>query len=162
AAHAAGNVAFALIAGPAMVRMLARFRQRFEWRTPALAVTLLAALLLVPSALPDRALAASGEVEQAASWLESEQSSDGGFGASPRDSPSAARTGGGMLGLEAAGRTPFDVARLGRSPIDFLRGHLDELSSPGDLARTIVALQGAGVDPRSFASHNLIAELLEH
>ena len=32
AAHAIGNVAFALIAGPAMVRMLARFRERFEWR----------------------------------------------------------------------------------------------------------------------------------
>ena len=32
AAHAIGNVAFALIAGPAMIRMLARFRERFEWR----------------------------------------------------------------------------------------------------------------------------------
>ena len=31
AAHAIGNVAFALVAGPAMVRMLARFRERFEW-----------------------------------------------------------------------------------------------------------------------------------
>ena len=32
AAHAIGNVAFALVAGPAMVRMLIRFRERFEWR----------------------------------------------------------------------------------------------------------------------------------
>ena len=31
AAHAIGNVAFALVAGPAMVRMLVRFRERFEW-----------------------------------------------------------------------------------------------------------------------------------
>ena len=31
-AHAAGNVAFALVAGPAMIRMLVRFRERFEWR----------------------------------------------------------------------------------------------------------------------------------
>ena len=30
-AHAAGNIAFALVAGPAMVRMLIRFRERFEW-----------------------------------------------------------------------------------------------------------------------------------
>src|SRR6476620_246069 len=30
-AHAAGNIAFALLAGPAMVRMLSRFRERFEW-----------------------------------------------------------------------------------------------------------------------------------
>ena len=32
AAHAIGNIVFALIAGPAMVRMLVRFRERFEWR----------------------------------------------------------------------------------------------------------------------------------
>ena len=32
AAHAIGNVVFALIAGPAMIRMLVRFRERFEWR----------------------------------------------------------------------------------------------------------------------------------
>ena len=31
-AHAAGNVAFALAAGPAMIRMPIRFRERFEWR----------------------------------------------------------------------------------------------------------------------------------
>ena len=30
-AHAIGNVVLALVAGPAMVRMLVRFRQRFEW-----------------------------------------------------------------------------------------------------------------------------------
>src|SRR5690349_6076584 len=44
AAHAIGNVAFALLAGPAMVRMLSRFRRRFEWRTPAVTTTLLLAL----------------------------------------------------------------------------------------------------------------------
>ena len=31
AAHAAANVVFGLIAGPAMLRMLVRFRERFEW-----------------------------------------------------------------------------------------------------------------------------------
>ena len=30
-AHAAGNVAFALVAGPALVRMLTRYRTRFEF-----------------------------------------------------------------------------------------------------------------------------------
>ena len=32
AAHAIGNFTLALIAGPAMVRMLVRFRERFEWK----------------------------------------------------------------------------------------------------------------------------------
>src|SRR6202012_1701675 len=31
-AHAAGNVVLALAAGPAMIRMLIRFRERFEWQ----------------------------------------------------------------------------------------------------------------------------------
>jgi energy-coupling factor transport system substrate-specific component len=157
-AHAAGNVAFALIAGPAMVRMLVRFRQRFQWRTPALAATILAALLILPALVPGSARAAG--TDRAANWLESAQNSDGGFGSSPGGESSAALTGWAMLGLEAAGRNPFDVTSSGRSPIDFLRGHLDEVSSPGDIARTVVALEGAGADPRSFGGRDLVSALL--
>jgi len=156
-AHVAGNVAFALLAGPAMVRMLARFRRRFEWRTPAVATAVLAALLL-PAFVPTHAVADS---THAANWLEAQQNADGGFGSSPGDNSNAAITGWAMLGLEAAGRNPFDIARLGRSPIDYLRGHLDELGSAGDLARTIVALEGAGADPRSLGGRNLVADLLK-
>jgi energy-coupling factor transport system substrate-specific component len=155
-AHAVGNVVFALLAGPAMVRMLVRFRRRFEWRTPAVATAVLAALLL-PAIVPGSARAAGAG--RAADWLESVQNSDGGFGSSPGDPSGAAITGWTMLGLEAAGRNPLDVARGNNTPVDFLRSHIDEMSSSGDLARTIVALQGAGVDPRSFAGHDLIDEL---
>jgi energy-coupling factor transport system substrate-specific component len=159
AAHAIGNVAFALLAGPAMVRMLSRFRRRFEWRTPAIATALLLVLLL-PAALAAPARAAG--VDQAANWLESVQNSDGGFGSSPGDESSAAITGWAMLGLEAADRNPLDVTRGGSSPVDFLRSNLAEVSSSGDLARTIVALEGAGVNPRSFGGKNLVAGLLGH
>ena len=62
-----------------------------------------------------------------------------------------------MLGLEAAGRNPLDVSSGGNTPVDFLRAHVGELSSPGDLARTILALEGAGVDPRSFGGRNLVS-----
>jgi energy-coupling factor transport system substrate-specific component len=158
AAHAIGNVAFALLAGPAMVRMLVRFRERFEWRTPALATAVLAVLLL-PSILPTPARADG--VSRATSWLESAQNADGGFGASAGDDSSASITGWVMLGLEAAGRNPLDVDRLGQTPVDFLRSSIDEVSSSGDLARTIVALEGAGVDPRSFAGRDLVDELLQ-
>ena len=65
-----------------------------------------------------------------------------------------------MLGLEAAGRNPLDVAKRGHTPVDFLRGAVDELKSPGDLARTILALEGAGVDPREFGGVNLVSRLL--
>jgi energy-coupling factor transport system substrate-specific component len=157
-AHALGNVAFALLAGPAMVRMLTRFRRRFQWRAPALATTVLLVLLL-PALLPAAATAA--DVSRAANWLEAEQNSDGGFGASPGDPSSAAVTGWAMLGLEAAGRNPRDVLRQGHTPLDFLRTAIDEVSSAGDIARTIVALEGAGADPHGFAGRNLVAELLD-
>lgn len=156
-AHAIGNVAFALLAGPAMVRMLVRFRERFQWHRPAVATAVLLALLL-PAIVPSPASAASSG--RAADWLESMQNSDGGFGSSPGDPSGAAITGWAMLGLEAVGRNPLDVSRGGTTPVDFLRSHIDEMSSSGDLARTIVALEGAGVDPRSFGGHDLVDELV--
>jgi energy-coupling factor transport system substrate-specific component len=158
AAHAIGNIAFALLAGPAMVRMLVRFRERFEWRTPAVATTLLVALVVLPAVVPSPARA---DVGRAAGWLESMQNPDGGFGASPGKDSSSSITGWVMLGLEAAGRNPLDVSRDGATPVDFLRSNLSEVSSSGDLARTIVALEGAGVDPRSFGGRNLVEALLK-
>jgi energy-coupling factor transport system substrate-specific component len=173
-AHAAGNVAFALIAGPAMVRMLARFRERFEWGrgepsaapaggglSPGLRAGGVAALLLVALVLGALAPTPAGaDVDQAAQWLRTAQNSDGGFGTAPDEDSGAEMTAWAMLGLEAAGDNPLDVARVGRTPVDFLRGHTGELRSPGDLARTIVALEGAGVDPRDFGGVNLVSQLL--
>ena len=179
AAHAVGNIAFALIAGPAMVRMLIRFRERFEWgrggssaprppapsgrRPSALRGAEVAALLLIALALATLApaRAEASEVSRAADWLVSVQNRDGGFGASPGDDSGAEMTAWAMLGLEAVGRNPLDVARGGRTPVAFLRGHVGDLKSPGDLARTIIALQGAGVDPRQFGGENLVGELLD-
>ncbi len=177
-AHAAGNVALALIAGPALVRMLSRFRERFEWGRgdrpesptsmdraglgPGLRGGGIAALLLV--ALVLGALAPShaeaSEVSRGAAWLVSVQNADGGFGSAPDDDSGAEMTAWAMLGLAAAGRNPLDVSKRGRTPVDFLRGAIEELKSPGDLARTILALEGAGVDPREFGGANLVSRLL--
>ena len=156
AAHAIGNVAFALLAGPAMVRMLTRFRERFQWRTPALVTALLVALVL-PAVVPAPVKAAGAG--SAATWLESVQNADGGFGTSPESASSTAITGWAMLGLEASGRNPLDVSQGGRTPVDFLRANLDQLTSAGDLARTILALEGAGLDPRDFGGRNLVSAL---
>ncbi len=160
AAHAIGNAGLALVAGPAMVRMLVRFRERFEWRAPAVASLLLLALALV-SVLPARADAAGVGATRGAIWLAGQQNSDGGWGASPGDDSSLETTAWAMLGLESVGRSPLDVTRGGHSPVDYLRGHAGELKSPGALARTILALQGAKVDPRSFGGRNLVEALLK-
>jgi energy-coupling factor transport system substrate-specific component len=156
AAHAVGNATFALIAGPAIVRMLARFRQRFEWRVPAVASMLLIALAAV-SVVP--ASAQASEVSRAASWLIAEQNADGGWGASSESDSAPDTTAWAMLGLEAAGHNPLDVSGGGADPVGYLRAHVDELSSPGDFARTILALEAAGVDPRSFAGRDLVSAL---
>lgn len=172
-AHVLGNVALALVAGPAMVRMLVRFRERFEWqrgtaraagssrlgaalRSGGVAALLLVALLALAPA-PSQAASTS----QAANWLESVQNGDGGFGPSASDESGAATTCWVMLGLEAAGRNPLDVVSpKGQTPVDFLRKEVGAATSPGDIARTILALEGAGVDPHNFGDHNLVTELL--
>ncbi len=175
-AHATGNVALALVAGPALVRMLSRFRERFEWGrgggpatppagsglTPALRGGGIVALLLVSLVLgalaPNRA--GASEVSRAADWLQSVQNRDGGFGSAPGDDSGSEMTAWAMLGLAAAGRNPLDVVKRGHTPVDFLRGVIDELKSPGDLARTILALESARVDPREFGGTNLVSRLL--
>ena len=174
-AHLAGNVVLALVAGPAMVRMLIRFRERFEWArrgeartsgpggvSPALRAGGVAALALVALALGALAPAPAraSDVSRAASWLISMQNPDGGFAASPGDDSGAEITCWAMLGLAASGRNPLDVARAGRSPVDYLRANLGQVRSPGDIARTVLALESAGLDPRHFGGENLVSKLL--
>ena len=86
AAHAIGNATLALVAGPAMVRALVRFRERFEWRAPAVASVLLLALALV-SVLPGRAQAGTAS---AATWLASVRTPTA-AGARRRKAPRAPR-----------------------------------------------------------------------
>ncbi|HKG34816.1 MAG TPA: prenyltransferase/squalene oxidase repeat-containing protein, partial [Solirubrobacterales bacterium] len=164
AAHAIGNVTLALVAGPAMVRMLIRFRERFEWRRAqpgaaarrALATGAALVALAVPLAL---APAAAADRDAAAKWLAARQASDGGFAADPGGDSSPEMTGWVVLGLEAAGRNPLDVREGGHSAVAYLRSTAGSISGPGDLARTVLALSAAGVEPRDFAGRNLVSSL---
>lgn len=176
-AHVLGNVVLALVAGPAMVRMLVRFRERFEWkrrgsapdptgpqgslRSPLrsggiAAILLLAACAVLAPAPPAQA----SEVSRATEWLEAQQRPSGGFPAAPDREAGAEMTSWSMLALAATGRNPLDVTKGGKSPVDFLRNHMDEVGDAGDVARTILALVAAGVDPRSFAGEDLVDRLL--
>jgi energy-coupling factor transport system substrate-specific component len=174
-AHFTANVALALVAGPAMVRMLVRFRERFEWRrggrVPAsdgvdrgfggalrggIAMLLLALTLVALAPAPAHA----SSVTKAADWLEAQQRPSGGFAADSGREAGAEMTSWAMLALAAVGRNPLDVTSAGKSPVDFLRSHVDEVKDAGDVARTILALEAAGVDPRSFAGEDLVERLL--
>jgi len=179
-AHAAGNFALAFAAGPALVRMISRFRERMEftWHRPdalagagrASAVLAVAALVaLAGASAPEaraetggEARAAAGTGSQARVWLEKRQNGDGGFGASPSQGSSPSMTGWAMLGLEAAGRNPLDLRRSGNSPVDYLRSRAQGLRSAADLQRTVLALASAGVSPYDFAGRDLVAALRAH
>ncbi len=166
-AHAAGNVGLALAAGPALVRMISRYRSRFEFRwrdgpRRSQAPTTTAPLAALCVALLLGGIAGTAAARGSASgwrWLERAQNPDGGFPASPGSKSSAAMTGWASLGLEAAGRSPLDIRRGGHSPIGFLRTQVDGLRSTGDLERTILALDGAGLGVRRFGGRDLVVEL---
>lgn len=188
-AHALGNAALMLLAGPALVRMLERYRDRFEARwlsreefaagsdrpvRGSAAPGTIAAILVVLGLAGglggllgplDRAAAApEAGVASAAdgrAWLARVQNRDGGWGNSPGASSSASMTAWATLGLEAAGRNPLDVrARGGRTPIDYLRRNAGAIDSNGDIELAIMALEAAGIDSRSFAGRDLPGELL--
>jgi energy-coupling factor transport system substrate-specific component len=180
-AHFTANVALALVAGPAMVRMLVRFRERFDWRrgsTPessgnvsrgyggALRSGGVAALLLIllAAVLTPAAHASAAEeaqsVGRALKWLEAQQRPSGGFAADSGRQPGAEITSWAMIAIASVGRSPLDVAKAGKTPVDFLRSHAGEIKDAGDVARTILALEAAGADPRQLGGENLVARLL--
>jgi energy-coupling factor transport system substrate-specific component len=158
-AHVLGNVVFCLAFGPALVRALGRFRQRFEvtWRpAPALAAGVLAALVLT-SAPPS---ADAAVPERALRWLERAQNADGGFGGAPGQRSSQLYTGWTALGLAAAGRNPRDVRRRGGADVvAYVRAHQRELADLGEITRTILVLRASGLPPR-LGGRDLVRELL--
>lgn len=174
-AHAAGNAALALVAGPAMVRMLTRYRRRFEFawkpsraegRPPRGVATgaacVLAALLIATPALVGGpgADASGGGTSAAVAWLRGSQNGDGGFAFARGEESSPAMTGWAVLGLEAAGVNPLDVDHGDATPIGYLAGTVGQISTTGDIERTILLLRGAGLDPRHFQGHDLVSRLL--
>jgi prenyltransferase beta subunit len=162
-AHAAGNVLLCLLFGPGFVRLLARYRRRFEvrWGPAPAAAAALAVAVLAAGAAPQTAEAASG-ARAAVSYLVKAQNRDGGFGAAPGTLSSQLLTGWAVIGLEAAGRNPLDVRRGGHSPIGFMRTGARGLEEAGEIERTILALRGAGVSARRFGGRDLVAGLRKH
>ena len=176
-AHAAGNAALALVAGPAMVRMLTRYRRRFEFawqrtKIPARATgvaagaacALAALLVATPALLPGDARSApqaqASGAGKTVAWLRAAQNEDGGFGFAPGEESSPGMTGWAVLGLEAAGINPLDLDRGDATPISYLAGTVGEITTTGDIERTILVLRGAGLDPRRFHGHDLVRRLL--
>ncbi len=162
-AHAAGNFVVMFAAGPALIRMLDRYRGRFDHRWSdvplgrAAATIAILTVLLAPIFSGPEGASAEGR-EDARTWLETAQNDDGGYGTGVDVDSSADMTAWAMVGLEAAGINPRDVVN-GKTPVEYLRENSGEISSVGDIELVILGLEGAGLDSRSFQGRNLVNEL---
>jgi energy-coupling factor transport system substrate-specific component len=145
-AHAVGNVVFCLTFGPAFVRSLLRFRERFEVRWEPAVAAVLAGCVLV--ALPAGARAASPDA-----YLVSAQNRDGGFGADRGQRASPLYSAWAAMGLAAAGRRDPGAAR-------YLAAGAARTRDVGDIERTILGLVAQGASPRSANGTDLVARLL--
>jgi energy-coupling factor transport system substrate-specific component len=161
-AHAVGNLVFCLAFGPAFVRALLRFRERFTVRwEPLAAGAAPAAMLLVALtvaggaglARPRPAHAADAATARATGYLLSAQNGDGGFGAAPGSASSSVPTAWAAIGLAAAGRTPRHAAA-------WLARGAGQSRDAGDVERTILGIVAGGGDPRRAGGVDLVARLL--
>jgi energy-coupling factor transport system substrate-specific component len=158
-AHAVGNLLFCLAFGPAFVRALLRFRERFEVRwepvvtaatTAAGALLLVLALAAVPAA-PARA--ADVATTKATRYVLRAQNADGGFGPKAGQRSAQVETAWASMGLAAVGRRPSGAT--GR----FLAAGARRVTDTGDIERTILGIVAAGGSPRSAGGVNLVSKL---
>jgi energy-coupling factor transport system substrate-specific component len=146
-AHAVGNVVFCLAFGPAFVRALLRFRERFEVRwEPIAAATVALAVVLVAAPAPARAASSTA-------YLVSAQNRDGGFGAAKGTASTQLHSAWAAMGLAAAGRHDARVAR-------YLAAGAPGMRDVGDIERTILALVAQRASPRHAHGTDLVARLL--
>jgi energy-coupling factor transport system substrate-specific component len=155
-AHVIGNVVFCLLIGPALLRALSRYRRRFEVRWAPAAAAAGAVLLLF--ALPAGAFGASPG-KRATAWLVKAQNKDGGFGSAPGTTSGALYSGWASLGLAASGRNPRDVERRDHSAIDYIRSGARQVGDVGEVERTILVVEAAGLSARDFAGRDFVARL---
>jgi energy-coupling factor transport system substrate-specific component len=148
-AHAIGNFVFFLAFGPALIRVLGRFRARMDvtWGLAGSAsLALLACVAL--GALGDvgriaRAQAAAPALAAPIGYLERAQNTDGGFGFGPGQPSTQLVTAWVVIGLAAAGHSPASVRRDGHDAVTWIRAHLGQISDAGDIERTLLALAAA-------------------
>jgi energy-coupling factor transport system substrate-specific component len=145
-AHAVGNVVFCLAFGPAFVRALLRFRERFEVRWEPIAAAALAALALV--AAPSAADAATPTA-----YLKAAQNRDGGFGGAKGQPSTQLYSAWAAMGLAAAGRRDAGVAA-------YLAAGAPRIRDVGDIERTILGLVAQRASPRHAHGTDLVARLL--
>ena len=94
---------------------------------------------------------------KALSYVRTLQNADGGFPSFGSGS-SAGGAIDAVFAFTARGIDPATVKKDGKSPLDYLEAQTDSyITTPGHLAKLVLALAAAGEDPRDFAGHDLVA-----
>jgi energy-coupling factor transport system substrate-specific component len=156
-AHAVGNLLFCLAFGPAFVRALLRYRERFEVRFEPIAVAAaaIAAVVLALAALPtEPARGADAATTKATRYVLRARNADGGFGPKAGQPSAALETAWASMGLAAAGRPPSPATTR------FLGATARRINDTGDIERTILGVVAAGGSPRRAGGVNLVSKLI--
>jgi energy-coupling factor transport system substrate-specific component len=167
AIHAAGCLLFALALGPALTGSIQRFARRLQvtWLPPGGVAAPLVAAAVAAGALAGSSLrpaaASAAPANASATYLLGAENSDGGFGEAPGQVSAQLFTGWAALGLASAGYDLNRVSHDGGSLLGYVRSGIGSLGDVGSLERTILVVRAAGLSARSFAGHDLIAQL-EH
>jgi hypothetical protein len=103
------------------------------------------------------------DLDRAVSWLMDQQQSDGGFSNGLAPESDIGTTSDAIFALVFAGEEPSSVKNGGKSPIDFLEEHIraGDVLSAGVAAKIVLALNAAGLDPRSFGGQDLVRTVQE-
>ena len=157
-AHVIGNVVFCLLIGPALLRALSRYRRRFEVRWAPAAAASAGALLLLLVALPATAPAVVRRARDGVARQGSEQ----GRGLRQRrpDRPRASSSPAGPRSAwprADATRATSSAAATARSTSSAARPR--DIREVGEVERTILVLESAGLSARGFAGRDFVARL---
>jgi energy-coupling factor transport system substrate-specific component len=163
-AHAVGNVIFCALFGPAFLRALLRYRERFtvRWQPLAAAGAVIVAVVLVAGSVAGvgassaQAASSSAATKQAASkakrYLLGSQNHDGGFSMARGHASNPVATAWTAMALGAAG-VKASKTRRGSGDVTLSRKLAKDnrsVSSAGDLERQILASHAARVSTTSM------------
>jgi hypothetical protein len=121
-------------------------------------ITLVVLLSFLLPAFSVAGAQSSNDLDRAVSWLTDQQQADGGFSNGLAPESDIGTTSDAIFALAFTGEDPSLVRNQGKSPIDFLEEHVQsgEVLSTGVAAKIVLALNVAGLNPRSFAGQDLV------
>jgi hypothetical protein len=123
---------------------------------------ILISMLIFALASPALAAADDDAIAAALSWLSSQQSADGGFSDCFSPASNLSATAEAVIAFAAGGQDAGGVKSVdGNSPLDFLhqQAQAGPIEGIGTLAKVVLALVAAGVDPSDFGGQDLIGQL---